>query len=160
MSYENTPGQPDPAGPPPAYPQQPTGGQTTPYEQPTMPYGGQTSPYGQPATPWDSAPGQYGVPYGGGPWLGGDPPPTRMALAVIGAVAGILFSTILGLPCGLVAIRYARLVRKRWGAGDQPGAAKASSRALTWAIISLVLDALGVLLFIYLIAHGRTTTTG
>ncbi len=160
MSYENTPGQPDPAEPP-AYPQQPTaGGHTTPYGQPIMPSSGQTNPYGQPSTPWDSAPGQYGVPYGGGPWPSGSPPPTRMTLAVIGAVAGILFSTILGLPCGLVAIRYARLVRKRWDAGDAAGATKASSRALTWAIISLVLDAVGVLLFIYLLKHGTSSTTG
>ncbi len=63
----------------------------------------------------------------------------------------MLFNLILGFPTGLAALTYARKVDPLWQAGDQPGAALASRRARTWAIVSTVLDALGVLFVVLII---------
>jgi len=160
MSYGTTPGeQPDPA------PQ--SAGQPTPEPSP-MP----------PVNPYD-APGQQGLPsygqqgygqpgygpagyfppgYGAGP--AGTPPATYLPWAYTAAVGGVLFSLILGLPTGLVAVNYGRKVRPAWAAGDVQRAISASRKARTWAIVSTVLDVLGiVLVFVLLAAGARTGST-
>jgi hypothetical protein len=118
---------------------------------------------GQPpaASPW--AYGQasgYGTPGHGTPGYGaaryGSPPPTYKVWAYFAAAGGVLFNLILGLPCGLVAVNYARKVRRYWESGNQAAAASASRKALTWAIISTVLDLLGIVLFIVLIRSGNS----
>ncbi len=139
-------------------PEGPGGGQTMPppgpYGTPEGPGGGQTVP---PPGPYGSY-GSYGS-YGAPPGAYGKPPPSYRAWAITCIVCGVLFSIIIGLPCALVALNYSRKVQPAWNAGDQPGAAKASRRAMTWAIISTVFEVLGLIFVITLISHGSTTTT-
>ncbi|HTS98129.1 MAG TPA: CD225/dispanin family protein [Streptosporangiaceae bacterium] len=107
-------------------------------------------------------PGPYGVPpapgYGQLPY-GGNRPSTYRAWVITCCICGVLFSLIIGLPCGLVALANSRRVQSSWQVGDWQRAAKASRRALTWAIVSTVFDALGLILVITLFAHGHSSTT-
>ncbi len=123
---------------------------------------------GQPpaASPWayGQAPGygtpgygtpRYGTPgYGAAPY--GSPPPTYKVWAYIAAVGGVLFNLILGFPCGLVAANHARKCRRYWESGNQAAAISESRKALTWVIVSTVLDVLGIVLFIVLIRSGNS----
>jgi Interferon-induced transmembrane protein len=67
----------------------------------------------------------------------------------------VLFNLILGAPAGFVARRYGQQVPTLWASGDQPGATKASRSARTWAIVSTVLDALGLVVLVFVIVLGR-----
>jgi hypothetical protein len=125
------------------------------------PYQGQ--PYGQ-APPGQPYPGQ---PYSGGAYPGGTygavpsyakAPPTYMYWAMTASVAGLLFSTFLGLPAGITATRYARKVRPAWDGGRPTEAVRLSKRALTWSIVATVLDVLGLILFITLVSHPAANT--
>jgi interferon-induced transmembrane protein len=127
-------GAPPPGG---GYGAYPTGGG---YGQPG--YGG----YGQPG------PGGYGQPYG-------KPPSTYRAWAITCIVCGVLFSLIIGLPCGLVALSNSRRVQSAWQIGDLERAAKASKRAMIWAIVATIFDVLGLILVVTLFSHGGTSTT-
>jgi Interferon-induced transmembrane protein len=138
--------------PPPPDPYGTPGGQTMP------PPPGQYGTYGQPMRPPPDQYGTYGS-YGTPPGGYGKPPPSYRAWAITCIVCGVLFSIIIGLPCALVALHYSRKVPRSWAAGDQPGAAKASRRAMIWAIVATVFEALGLIFVISLIAHGGTTTT-
>jgi len=144
--YQGQPyGQPYPGQP---YPGQPYSGQ--PY--PGQPYPGQTYP-GQtyPGQPYPS--GTYGtVP------SYAQAPPTYLGWAMTAAIAGVLFSTFIGLPAGITATRYARKVRPAWDGGNPAEAARLSKRALTWSIVSTVLDVLGLILFIVVISHPAANT--
>lgn len=157
-------------------PEGPGGGQTMPpsgpYGTPEAPGGGQTmppapGPYGSPEAPGGAPtmppPGPYGSygsypSYGAPPGAYGKPPPSYRAWAITCIVCGVLFSIIVGLPCALVALHYSRKVQPAWNVGDQQGAAKASRRAMIWAIVSTVFEALGLILVITLISHGGTST--
>src|SRR5580700_1025999 len=109
--------------------------------------------YGQPGPP---APG-YAMPgYGAAPQ--GQPPPTHLIWARIAAGGGVLFNLILGLPAALVAMNHARKVRPLWEAGNQPAAVSESRKARTWAIVSTVLDALGVIVVIVVVASSATAS--
>jgi hypothetical protein len=90
----------------------------------------------------------------------GSPPPTYLGWAVAAMIGGVLFSLLLGFPTGLAANRYARRVKRAWNAGDQQGALRASKRALTWSIISTVLDVLGLVLVFYVLHHPAASTSG
>jgi MFS family permease len=117
------------------------------YGQPGYGQPGYGPPYGQPGHgPPYGQPG-YGTPYG-------QPPPTHLIWARIALAGGVLFNLILGFPAGLIAQRYGRKVRPAWAAGDQAAAVSASRKARTWAIVSTVLDALGIILLIAVIAAG------
>jgi hypothetical protein len=94
--------------------------------------------------PGYGAPGYGAVPPGG-------PPRTHLNWARIAAVGGVLFDLILGLPAAMVAIRHARKVRPLWESGDQAGAVRESQKARTWAIVSTVLDGLGVIVLVLVI---------
>jgi Interferon-induced transmembrane protein len=108
--------------------------------------------YGQPAPP---APG-YDMPGVGAPQ--GQPPPTHLVWARIAVGGGVLFNLILGLPTALVAMRHGRKVRPLWESGNQPAAVIESRKARNWAIASTVLDALGVVVLIGLIAASATAS--
>ncbi len=54
-------------------------------------------------------------------------------------VWAILSTICCCLPCGIVSIVYASKVNSRYLTGDYLGAVEASSKAKTWAIVSLVL---------------------
>jgi hypothetical protein len=95
--------------------------------------------------------------YGAGPY--GQPPPTYLIWARIAAAGGVLFSLILGLPSALVAMRYGRQVRQHWQTGNQQAAFDASRKAKIWAIVSTVLDALGVIVVIVLLAQSTSSTS-
>lgn len=82
------------------------------------------------------------------------PPRTHVGWATAAMVGGVLFSTVLGAPAGFVARRHGRQVQPLWNAGDQQGAIKASRTARTWAIVSTVLDGLGLTLLVVVISLG------
>ncbi len=109
--------------------------------------------YGQPGPP---APGYVMPGYGATP--PGQPPPTHLIWARIAAGGGVLFNLILGLPTALVAMNHARKVRPLWESGNQPAAVSESRKARTWAIVSTVLDALGVIVLIVVIASSAVAS--
>lgn len=161
MSYGNTPGdeQPDPGE------QQPGAFQPTPEPAPMFPEGEYGGPPGQqplPSYPQPSypqpgyGPGGYFPPgFGAGP--AGQQPPTHMAWAWIAAAGGVLFSLILGFPTAMIALNHARKVRPNWQAGNLQAAITASRKARTWAIVSTILDLLGVGLLVIVIGSAHTT---
>ncbi|HSR86809.1 MAG TPA: CD225/dispanin family protein [Streptosporangiaceae bacterium] len=175
MSYGTTPGeQPDPA--------EQSAGQPTPEPSPMPPVNPYDAPgqqglpsygqqgygqpgygqpgYGQPGfgQPGNGPAGYFPPGYGAGP--AGTPPATYLPWAYTAAVGGVLFSLILGLPTGLVAVNYGRKVRPAWAAGDAHGAISASRKARTWAIVATVLDVLGiVVVFVFLAAGARSGST-
>jgi hypothetical protein len=109
------------------------------------PYGA-VGPYGPPGQP-GFAQGPYGK-----------PPSTHKPWAIACVVCGVLFSIIIGLPCGLVALYNARRVQPAWLAGDQHAAARASRRAMIWAIASTVFDVIGLIVVIGLVSHGGSSS--
>jgi len=86
----------------------------------------------------------------------GTPPPTYLVWARLAAIGGVLFNLILGFPSGMIATRYARMVRQQWDAGNQQAAITASRKARTWAVVSTVFDALGIVVAIVLITATAT----
>jgi hypothetical protein len=129
---------------------------------------GQYGAPGQYGTPGQyGAPGQYGVPgpYGAPPQPGyaqgpyGKPPAAHKAWAITCIVCGVLFSIIIGMPCGLAALYYSRRVQPAWMAGNQQAASRASRRAMIWAIASTVFDVLGLIVVFSLFSHGSGSTS-
>lgn len=173
MSDGSVPGewQQDPAGPQQGWAQQ--GSEQQGFAQQPA-YQGQAGPAGAPggeqaqqvppgygqsgyAAPGYGAPG-YGAPGYGAPGMYGTPPPTYMIWARIAAVGGVLFNLILGLPSAMIAIHHARLVRKQWESGNQQAAVAASRKARTWAIVSTVLDVLGIVLLIVIVGASASSS--
>lgn len=103
--------------------------------------------YGQPGYAWPGymAPGNGAATYG-------KPPPTYLTWAIIATVGGFLFNVIFGAPFGRIAVRHAREARHLQGSGHREAAA-AARKARTWAILSTVMDVLGLVLFIVLITQ-------
>ena len=93
----------------------------------------------------------------GAPASTGGQPPAYLGWSIVAIIGGVLFNLILGAPAGFVARRYGRQVRTMWAAGDQPGATKASRSARTWAIVSTVLDALGLVVFVLVIVLSSSS---
>jgi len=158
MSYDTPGGPPGGATPPPpggygAPP--PDGGYGAP--PPAGGYGAPPPAGGYGAYPSGSGYGQPG--YGGYGQPSGNPPSAYRAWVITSIVCGVLFSLIIGLPCGLVALSNSRRVQSAWQMGDMQRAAKASKRALTWAIAATIFDALGLILVITVFSHGGTSTT-
>jgi len=127
---------------------------------PDMGQGWSTAPDGQPPAyygpPGPQGPG-YAMPgYGVAP--PGAPPPTHLIWARIAATGGVLFSLILGFPAALVALHHARKVRPNWETGNQQAALVESRKARTWSIVSTVLDALGLIVVILLVAGTASTS--
>jgi hypothetical protein len=120
---------------------------------------GDHAPYGDPGQ-YGQAPRQYGAPgpYAAGPGFAqgpyGKPPATYKPWAITCIACGVLFSIIIGMPCGLVALYYSRRVQPAWMAGNQLRAAQASRRAMIWAIVSTLFDLLGLIVVISLFSHG------
>jgi hypothetical protein len=98
--------------------------------------------YGQPA---------YGQPGYAPP---GSPPPTYRAWVITATTCGVLFNLILGLPTALVGARYSRKVTELWARGDAQAATRASRKARAWLIASIVLDVIGLILSVVLIAQS------
>lgn len=106
--------------------------------------------------------GGYGAPAGFGTSAGwsGNPPPNYLPWAIIATIGGVLFSLIGGVPTGLVSAHFARQVMRRWQAGDRQGALEAARKARTWAIVSTVLDVLGLIFVVYLFSSNKNGTVG
>jgi hypothetical protein len=101
---------------------------------------------------------QTGVPGTlGAPEPIGSQPPAYLGWSIVAIICGVLFNLILGAPAGFVARRHGQQVRTLWAAGDQPGATKASRSARIWAIVSTVLDALGLVVFVVVIVLGSSS---
>jgi hypothetical protein len=82
----------------------------------------------------------------------GAPPPTYGAWVTAATICGVLFNLILGLPTALIGRRYGRKVTELWARGDVPGAISASRKARGWLIASIVLDVIGLVLSVVLVA--------
>jgi Interferon-induced transmembrane protein len=114
---------------------------------------------------YGQAPGPYGAPgpYAPGPGFAqgpyGKPPAAYRPWAITCIACGVLFSIIIGMPCGLVALYYSRRVQPAWLAGNQHRASQASRRAMTWAIASTLFDVLGFIVVISLFSHGSGSTS-
>jgi len=135
-------------------------------QEPQGEYGGR--PYGGPA----GSPQGYDAPlahpraqsHGYGAPLGsyGDaPPPTYLPWGIAAIAGGLLFCLIGGVPSGLACTHFARKVIPKWQAGDQQGAREASKKARTWAIVSTVLDVLGLVFVIFFyLSKSRNPAVG
>jgi hypothetical protein len=108
--------------------------------------------YGQPGY---GQPGSFPPGYAAAP--AGQEPPTHTAWIWIAAIGGVLFSLILGFPTAMVALQHARKVRPNWQSGNVQAAIAASRKARTWAIVSTVLDLLGVVLLVVIVGSARTS---
>lgn len=128
--------------------------------QPSPGQNGAAGQYGAPGQYGDpgqyGAPGPYGAPgqpgFAQGPY--GKPPATYKPWAIACIVCGVLFSIIIGMPCGLISLYYSRRVQPAWMAGQQQRASEASRRAMIWAIVSTLFDLLGLIVVISLFSHG------
>jgi hypothetical protein len=89
----------------------------------------------------------------------GAPPPTYRVWGVIAYVCGILFNLILGLPTALIARRYSKKVPGLWARGDVQAAISASRKARTWLIASIVLDVIGLVLSVVVIAQAASSSS-
>jgi hypothetical protein len=111
--------------------------------------GEQEGPAGQ--RPGFGAPSVYpGQPEYASP---GAPPPTYRAWGTAATICGVLFNLILGLPTALIARRYSKKVTGLWASGDVQGAISASRKARAWLIASIVLDVIGLILSVVVVAH-------
>lgn len=124
--YGSTPGY----GPPPEYGTPPVPGSGFGMPAPPPFPGGYPGPGGFPG------PGGYGG-FAGNPV--GPPPPNHLVWA-------ILVTIFCCLPAGVVSIVYAAQVNNKYRAGDYAGAVAASRAAKNWAIVSMVIVALLVLI--------------
>jgi hypothetical protein len=157
MTYGHTPeGEQNPAqgsgygSPPPPYPEHGGYGDTGAGQQGY----GQTG-YGQ------NGYEQPGYGYAGGPGFGytpsGSQPPTYKVWGIIAAACGVLFNLILGFPAAMIGSRQGRKSAQLWSEGDTQGAAAASRKARGWLIAASVLDVLGLVLFVVIIAGGSAS---
>jgi hypothetical protein len=156
-------------------------GETPTYQVPGLPGG---PPYGSGG--YGPPPGGYGAPqdpgfgYGQQPMLpqpvqppfpGGYPPypggfgppvqqiPSYLALNIVLLVVSILMCGLFGLPSGITGVVFSNKVRSRQLTGDIQGALSASKVAMTMAIVTGVVMALGIVLVVALIAanlHGSS----
>lgn len=97
---------------------------------------------------------QYSYPGQPGYGQPGSTPPTYRVWGIIAVIGGVAFNLILGVPAALVGRRYARQVPGLWASGDVQAAVSASRKARGWLIASSVLDALGIILVIAIIAQS------
>jgi hypothetical protein len=104
---------------------------------------------------------EFGVPpaYPGQPGYAspGAPPPTYRAWGITATVCGVLFNLILGLPTALIARRYSKKVTELWARGDVQAAISASRKARAWLIASIVLDVIGLILSVVVIAQASNS---
>lgn len=85
----------------------------------------------------------------------GQPQQQRVAARKVPAswLAPAIVSTICCFaPTGVVALYFAAQVNAFWNSGNQAAAVKASKRARTWLIVTILLWALAM---VFLIATGR-----
>jgi hypothetical protein len=77
---------------------------------------------------------------------GGYPPPKAMPPTYLWQA--IVVTILCCIPFGIPAIVYASRVEKLFILGDYAGAERASSNAKTWALVALIIGAVGVIIYI------------
>lgn len=107
-----------------------------PYQQPAQPVYGQQQ-YGQPIYQQQNNAGMSA------------PRTNWMTWAIVATVAGVLFGGCLALIFGIIAINKASAANKAYAMGDVMTGDANNSSAKTWTIVSLCLDALGLLILIF-----------
>ncbi|WCE04972.1 CD225/dispanin family protein [Pseudoxanthomonas sp. JBR18] len=118
-------------------------------------------PPGPPMPPSDpppvSPPPQQPPPYTPPPQAAAPGPiPNHLVWAIIATVFSLcLCCGIPGLITGIVAIVFAAKVNGLLAAGDFDGALRASKNAKTWAIVTTVLAAIGLLWTVYSLTLGH-----
>lgn len=118
-------------------------------------------PPGPPMPPNDpppvSPPPQQPPPYTPPPQAAAPGPiPNHLVWAIIATVFSLcLCCGIPGLITGIVAIVFAAKVNGLLAAGDFDGALRASKNAKTWAIVTTVLAAIGLLWTVYSLTLGH-----
>jgi uncharacterized protein YqhQ len=103
------------------------------------------SDYGTPPPPPSG-----GAPAYGGPVAG--PPPNYLVLAIV--------SLLCCWPVGIPAVVFAARVNSKWAQGDHAGAAEASRKAKTFAIIALVLGVIVAVVYGLMFAMNPTMVGG
>jgi Interferon-induced transmembrane protein len=83
----------------------------------------------------------------------GSMPPTYQVWGIIAVICGALFNLILGVPAAIAGRRAGSEVPVLWASGDVQAAVRASRKARAWLIASGVLDVLGIIVAIVIIAH-------
>lgn len=71
-------------------------------------------------------------------------PNNHMVLGILATVVSVSFCC--GIPHGLISLIFALQVNKRAAAGDLQGAESAARQAKIWAIISIVVAVLGLVI--------------
>jgi hypothetical protein len=118
----------------PGYGQEPGYAQGPPFGQPPA-YGQGYGPYGTGYDPQSS--------YGQAP---ARPPTTYLPFAIV--------SLLFFWPASIASIIFATQVKSRWNRGDYQGALVASKRARLWAIVSVVVGIIVIIL--YVAAHNMS----
>lgn len=77
--------------------------------------------------------------------LYGPPPNNNLALAIIATVLSVLFCCI---PHGLISLIFATQVNNKAASGDIQGAVNAAKQAKTWAIVSIAIALVGLVICI------------
>ena len=86
-------------------------------------------------------------------------PPAYRGWIIAAGLGGVLFSTLIGMPIALIALRNSRRVQNLWSGGDPQGAFKASRSARTWAIAAAIFDVLGLILVMAVLSRAGHTTS-
>jgi ABC-type Fe3+ transport system permease subunit len=73
-------------------------------------------------------------------------PNNNLPLAIIATVVSVLFCC---LPHGLISLIFALQVNKKAAAGDTQGALNAAKQAKTWAIVSIIVAVIGLVVAIF-----------
>ncbi len=95
----------------------------------------------QPQQQWSAPP----------PPAGGTNIPNNMVLAIIATAVSLIFCCI---PHGLISLMFATQVNKKASAGDIPGAMAAAKNAKTWAMVSIIVAVITLILGIILNVAG------
>lgn len=72
---------------------------------------------------------------------GTGPPNNNLVIAIIATVVSIMFCCI---PHGVISLIFATQVNKKAAAGDMPGAINAARQAKMWALISIAVAVIGL----------------
>jgi hypothetical protein len=109
------------------------------------------SDYGSTPPPPPPPPPPSGA-YGSGVYgTQGAPPPNYLVWAILSTVLCGLGSLI-SLPFGIASIVFSTQVNSKWAMGDIAGAQDASRKAKLFAIVSVVIGVVGVIIGIVLVA--------
>ena len=84
------------------------------------------------------------------PWnpppISSEAPNNNLPFAIIATVVSVLFCCI---PHGLVSLIFALQVNKKAAAGDMQGALNSAKQAKTWAIVSIIVSVIGLVVAIF-----------